>query len=224
MARHARLLSASTIVTPQRPRSRSVYRRFGKRALDLALVFAALPVYAPLIAISALFLYVEGGNPFYRQLRVGRDGRRFSIVKLRTMVRDAEDRLERLLAENPDLRREWEATQKLRNDPRITRVGALLRRTSLDELPQLWNVACGQMSLVGPRPMMPDQLPLYGDPAAYFALRPGITGAWQVSRRNEGEFRERPHFDAAYAEQLSLWQDLRLLWKTVGVVLRRTGC
>lgn len=200
------------------------YRRAGKRMLDIALVAVFLPVYLPVIALAALVLFVEGGNPFYRQERLGRNGERFSILKLRTMVRDADARLQALLAENPEMKREWDVSQKLKSDPRVTRVGALLRRASLDELPQLWNVLIGQMSLVGPRPMMPEQLPLYGDPADYFAVRPGITGLWQVARRNEGSFAERVQYDTAYARDLSLSTDLRILWQTIGVVLRRTGC
>jgi len=200
------------------------YRRLGKRALDLTLVLAFLPVYLPFVALAALLLFVEGGNPFYRQDRLGRDGARFSIVKLRTMVRDADKKLEDLLRQDPEMRREWEVSQKLRSDPRITRIGAILRRSSMDELPQLWNVLIGQMSLVGPRPMMPEQLPLYGDPQDYFAVRPGITGLWQVDRRNDSSFADRARYDTAYRRELSLVKDLRVLWQTIGVVLKRTGC
>lgn len=200
------------------------YRRAGKRLLDVALVLALMPVYMPLIGAAAALLYVEGGNPFYRQDRLGKNGARFSLLKLRTMVRDADAKLQKLLEEDPELRREWEVSQKLKSDPRITRVGEFLRRSSLDELPQLWNVLTGDMSLVGPRPMMPEQLPLYGDPAHYFAVRPGITGLWQVGRRNEGSFADRAKYDTAYFRDLSLTKDLRVLWKTIGVVLRRTGC
>jgi len=202
---------------------RSAYRHFGKRVLDIALVLAFLPIHLSLIGVAAAALYLEGGNPFYRQTRLGRNGRRFSIVKLRTMVRDAETRLQAVLARDPELRQEWEETQKLKHDPRVTRVGKLLRRSSLDELPQLWNVLTGDMSLVGPRPMMPEQLPLYGDPQHYFALRPGITGPWQIGRRNEGRFADRAGYDTDYDKGLSLWQDVKILLKTVGVVLRRTG-
>ncbi|GAB4309296.1 MAG: sugar transferase [Roseovarius sp.] len=207
-----------------RPLGARFYRRFGKRALDIALVVAFAPLYLPLIAIAALLLLIEGGNPFYRQDRLGRGGARFSILKLRTMVRDADAQLARLLAEDPQLRREWHTTQKLRNDPRVTRVGAFLRRTSLDELPQLWNVLKGEMSLVGPRPMLPEQLPLYGDGTRYFATRPGLTGLWQVGRRNDSSFAERARYDGAYDAAMSLGTDLGILFRTIGVVLRRTGC
>ena len=199
------------------------YRRAGKRLLDITLVLALMPVYMPLIGAAAVMLYVEGGNPFYRQERLGRNGARFSLLKLRTMVRDADAKLKKLLEEDPELKREWDVSQKLKSDPRVTRVGEFLRRTSLDELPQLWNVLTGDMSLVGPRPMMPDQLPLYGDPEPYFAVRPGITGLWQVGRRNEGSFADRAQYDTAYFRDVSLMKDLRVLWEGIGLGLRRTG-
>lgn len=213
--------AASTVV--DFPRPRTGYRRIGKRVFDILLVLAFLPVYLPLIGVAAFLLFLEGGNPFYRQARLGLNGETFSILKLRTMVRDADKKLQDVLAKDPEMKREWDVSQKLKNDPRITRVGAMLRRTSMDELPQLWNVLKGEMSLVGPRPMMPDQLSLYGDPKHYFAVRPGITGYWQVDRRNESSFADRAHYDAAYDAEISLPKDARVLWQTIGVVLRRTG-
>ena len=199
------------------------YMVIGKRLSDILLVVLLAPVALPLMGIAALALWIEGGNPFYHQDRLGRNGHRFRIYKLRTMVRDADKMLEQCFAKDPALRAEWNATQKLKHDPRITRIGSLLRKTSLDELPQLWNVLTGEMSLIGPRPMLPEQLPLYGDARCYFALRPGITGSWQVSTRNEDLFIERVGMDQTYAETLSPRRDLVILWKTVGVVLRRTG-
>jgi len=139
------------------------------------------------------------------------------------MVRNADAKLEACLQADPEMRAEWTATQKLKNDPRITPVGRFLRATSLDELPQIWNVLRGEMSLVGPRPMLPEQLPLYGDPRAYFALRPGIAGAWQVTARNEQAFETRRTFDADYHTYLCLKEDVLLLWSTIFVVVRRTG-
>ena len=221
MARSAARSASVTVV--DLPRRGSVYRTVGKRVLDILLVLALLPVYLPIVGIAALLLFVEGGNPFYRQARLGLNGERFSILKLRTMVRDADKKLQAVLATDPELKREWDVSQKLKNDPRITKVGAMLRRTSMDELPQLWNVLKGEMSLVGPRPMMPDQLSLYGDPRHYFAVRPGITGYWQIDRRNESSFADRAHYDAAYDAEMSLPRDAKVLWKTIGVVLRRTG-
>jgi lipopolysaccharide/colanic/teichoic acid biosynthesis glycosyltransferase len=201
----------------------SAYGRFGKRLLDLCLVVISLPVALPVILLSAIALWFESGLPFYRQKRLGEHGSVFHLLKLRTMVRDADGMLERVLADDPQMRAEWDATQKLKNDPRITHVGAFLRATSLDELPQLWNVLTGEMSLVGPRPMMPEQLPLYGDPQAYFAVKPGITGLWQVSARNENRFDYRCQVDAAYFQSISLWTDAAIMFRTVGVVARRTG-
>lgn len=200
-----------------------LYAAWGKRCLDLSLIFLSLPLVLPLVAVCALLLWAEGGNPFYRQMRLGRGGREFAILKLRTMVRDADAKLEAMLVADPALRREWEETQKLKNDPRITRVGAFLRATSLDELPQLWNVVTGDMSLVGPRPMLPGQLPLYGNGRAYFALRPGLTGIWQVSARNESRFSYRAELDAQYLQRRSLGLDLTLIARTFAVVARRTG-
>ncbi len=200
------------------------YPGWGKRALDVTFVVLSLPFVLPLVLLFALLLWFESGNPFYRQARIGRNGKQFSMLKLRSMVKDADARLAQVLESDPALREEWETTQKLRKDPRITPLGALLRQTSLDELPQLWNVLIGEMSLVGPRPMMPEQLALYGDSEDYVALRPGVTGIWQVSTRNESRFSYRATIDAEYRRTMSLKTDLSLLLKTISVVLRRTGC
>lgn len=201
----------------------SIYRNGGKRVMETVFILLSLPFFLPIVALCAIALWIEGGNPFYRQTRLGKDGERFSILKLRTMVRDADKVLESHLAANPEMRREWDEKQKIINDPRITRVGAVLRSTSLDELPQLWNVLTGDMSLIGPRPMMPEQLPIYGNAGHYFALRPGITGLWQVSARNENRFSFRNEVDAEYNKSLSITKDLAIVFKTVGVMLRRTG-
>lgn len=198
------------------------YGNMPKRALDLSMVLlVSLPVLL-VVAVLALLVASQGGRPFYRQLRVGRDGRQFWIWKLRTMQPDADAVLASLLAADPQAAAEWAHSQKLQDDPRITRLGRLLRRTSLDELPQLWNVAKGEMSLVGPRPMLPDQQALYPG-HAYFALRPGVTGLWQVSERNRTSFSERANFDTRYAEILSFRTDLGIFVRTVQVVLRGTG-
>jgi lipopolysaccharide/colanic/teichoic acid biosynthesis glycosyltransferase len=217
--------SAVTFVNAigRKPVAPKGYRAWGKRALDVSLVTLSLPVVLPVVAMCALALWVESGAPFYSQDRLGLMGRRFRIFKLRTMVRNADEMLERCLEADPALRAEWNETQKLKNDPRITRVGALLRKTSLDELPQLLNVLRGDMSLVGPRPMMPEQLPLYGDPSAYFALRPGLTGSWQISARNTQSFATRAVFDASYLGALSLRRDVAIICRTFGVVMKRTG-
>ncbi|MEJ6391579.1 sugar transferase [Gymnodinialimonas ulvae] len=201
----------------------SAYRTGGKRALDLLVLTLSAPFWLSLIGIAALLIWItEGKSPFYSQLRVGRGGKTFRLWKLRTMVVDADARLEAHLAANPEARAEWDATQKLKNDPRITVIGRILRKTSLDELPQLFNVALGDMSIVGPRPIMVNQRALYvGN--AYYQLRPGLTGLWQVSQRNESEFADRVRFDNVYNRVQSLKTDLGVMSKTFGVMLRGTG-
>ncbi|MEM7642015.1 MAG: sugar transferase [Pseudomonadota bacterium] len=212
-----------------RSRIDRTYRRGAKRAFELALVIAAAPFWMAIILISALLVACDGHLPFYTQLRIGRSGRIFRMWKLRSMVPDAEARLQAHLAADPKARAEWDALQKLKDDPRITPVGRVLRKTSIDELPQLWNVLVGDMSLVGPRPMMfgprpmmVSQRELYHG-ANYYALRPGLTGFWQISDRNECGFRDRVRFDDAYERAVSLRTDLVVLWRTVAVVLRGTG-
>jgi len=171
--------------------------------------------------------WIAGGRPLYAQPRVGMNGRVFRCWKVRTMVRDADAVLQKMLAEDPEIAAEWAVKQKLSRDPRITWIGGILRKTSLDELPQVWNVLRGDMSLVGPRPFTPDQQDLYPRDALgrmpYLSLRPGITGLWQVSRRNEGSFAERAHYDGLYAASIGFLNDLRLIARTFGVVLRATG-
>ena len=200
-----------------------IYRRFGKRAFDIALVLAFAPLYLPLIGGAALMLTVEGGNPFYRQERLGRSGNRFTIFKLRTMERDAEQRLEEILAADAELRREWDVTQKLRNDPRVTRVGEFLRRTSLDELPQLWNVLKGDMSLVGPRPDTPMQKSNYA-PADWqnrHRVRPGITGLAQARLRSAATAEQRLALDLEYAADANLLRDFSILFETIRTLFKR---
>jgi lipopolysaccharide/colanic/teichoic acid biosynthesis glycosyltransferase len=198
------------------------YRAGGKRLLDLALVLVSLP-FAALILLPVILLVRRDGSPaFYRQTRVGRNGREFEILKIRTMVPDADAVLARLCAEDPAIRAEWRRNQKLADDPRITPVGRFLRRASIDELPQLLNVAKGDMSLIGPRPMTVDQKALYPG-SAYYALRPGITGPWQVAARHATSFAERAVYDTAYAREMSLLADVKLLFRTVAVVLRCKG-
>ncbi len=200
------------------------YRNVLKRVLDILFVVLALPLVLPIMLFVTVALWLEGGDPFYMQARLGKSGRVFRVWKFRTMVRDADAKLSEILENDPAARREWDETQKLKRDPRITRVGAFLRRSSLDELPQLFNVLRGDMSLVGPRPMMPDQLDLYGPYApSYFALRPGLTGLWQVSERNDAHFIRRAELDAQYERNLTFGHDVVLLLATFRVVLRGTG-
>jgi lipopolysaccharide/colanic/teichoic acid biosynthesis glycosyltransferase len=204
-------------------RGGGLYARVLKRWLDVALVLAAAPLALPLVLALAFLVRRDGGPAFFLQERVGRGGRVFRILKLRSMVVDAEARLAAHLDADPALRAEWAANQKLRNDPRITAVGRFLRRSSLDELPQLWNVLRGEMSVVGPRPMLPEQRGLYPG-RAYFRMRPGITGPWQVSDRNAVSFADRARFDADYAGRMSLLTDVVIMLLTVRAMLRGTGC
>ncbi|KMK65518.1 sugar transferase [Puniceibacterium sp. IMCC21224] len=200
-----------------------LYRDYLKRAIDIILVLAAAVPVLFVVGVMAAMVALDGKSPLYLQRRVGRNGRIFNMLKLRSMVSDADAMLETHLASNPAARAEWDRTQKLRNDPRITPIGRIIRKTSLDELPQLWNVLIGDMTLVGPRPMMVEQQALYPG-TAYYALRPGITGFWQISVRNESSFAERAKFDTDYLRSLSFWTDFNVLLRTVRVVVHGTGC
>ncbi|WGW04395.1 sugar transferase [Tropicibacter oceani] len=205
-----------------KPRA-TVYRDHFKRALDVVLVLLViLPVLLILAPIAAL-IATDGASPLYFQKRVGRNGRIFYMWKLRSMVPNADALLEAHLNANPEARAEWNRDQKLKNDPRITRIGRIIRKTSMDELPQLVNVLRGDMALVGPRPMMVNQQNLYPG-TAYYALRPGITGFWQTSVRNESSFAERAGFDTDYLRKLSFKTDLAVMLRTVKVVVNGTGC
>lgn len=201
----------------------NLYRNYIKRLLDVTLVVLASPLILAVVLVFATLIATDGKNPFFRQKRLGHGGRAFGMWKLRSMVHDADKHLEAYLDANPAARSEWERNQKLRHDPRITPIGRLIRKTSLDELPQLWNVLRGHMSLVGPRPMMLDQQSLYPG-KAYYVLRPGVTGFWQISVRNESSFAERAKFDTAYLHRMSFKTDFAVLLRTVKVVISGTGC
>ncbi|GAA0584683.1 sugar transferase [Craurococcus roseus] len=204
-----------------------VLRPASKRAMDIALSAAMLLVLLPVfLAISAI-VAADGGPAFYSHKRVGRGGRTFGCLKFRSMRTDADRLLAELLARDPSARAEWEATRKLRRDPRVTPIGRLLRATSLDELPQLLNVLRGDMSLVGPRPVVQEELDQHYAPAAatadYLSVRPGVTGPWQVSGRSDVDYRQRVALDSQYARNPSLRKDIMLLALTVIVVLRCRG-
>lgn len=199
-----------------------LYVTYLKRVLDIVIVLLfAVPVLL-IVAILALVVASDGRNPFYAQRRIGLNSRPFRMWKLRSMVADADQLLERHLAADPELRREWDRTQKLKSDPRITPFGRLIRKTSLDELPQLWNVLTGDMSLIGPRPMMPGQDRIYPG-TAYYAMRPGLSGYWQTSVRNDSNFAERAYHDTQYFHDQSLLTDIVVMARTVRVVLQATG-
>ncbi len=214
--------SATESVPPARVPSLRLYADWLKRPFDIAFVIAIMPVLLPLLMLLGLAVALSGGRPLYSQARIGRNGRVFRMWKLRSMVPDADAALQRLLAEDPALRAEWAMKQKLENDPRVTRLGRFMRKTSLDELPQFFNVLMGDMSLIGPRPMMPEQCRLYPG-TDYYRLRPGISGAWQVGGRNDTSFAERARFDGAYRDNLTFATDVVLIAATLRVVLRGTG-
>jgi lipopolysaccharide/colanic/teichoic acid biosynthesis glycosyltransferase len=199
-------------------------RQSSKYALDLALVILVLPVAALLIAFLYVMVRLDGGPGFFGHVRIGRNGKAFRCWKIRTMVTNSAEVLERHLVENPDAAAEWSRDFKLRNDPRVTRLGNFLRRSSLDELPQLWNVIRGEMSLVGPRPVTRAEIGRYGAKARYyFALKPGVTGLWQVSGRNDVDYDSRVDLDVRYYETRSLLGDLGIVFQTARVVLARNG-
>ncbi|MFN3523120.1 MAG: sugar transferase [Phenylobacterium sp.] len=195
------------------------------RLLDLAVAVAALIFFAPLMVLVGLVVWLQDGGPiFFAQRRVGFQGRTFRCLKFRTMVVDADRRLEELLRTSPEARREWEADHKLRKDPRITPLGEFLRKSSLDELPQLFNVLRGEMSVVGPRPITDAEICRYGRWFRYYrAVRPGMTGMWQVSGRNHVDYRRRVALDVLYVQRRSLGCNLMILLRTIPAVLLRSG-
>jgi exopolysaccharide production protein ExoY len=190
-----------------------------------AIALAIVVVLAPLLVLVALLVFLQDGGPIlFGHQRIGMRGRPFVCLKFRTMAKDSDRRLAQLLAEDPEARAEWERDHKLRNDPRVTPLGQFLRRSSLDELPQLLNVIRGEMSLVGPRPIVQAEVRRYGCRIRhYYAVKPGITGLWQVSGRNDVSYRRRVAMDCYYARHRSLLLDGRLLVLTVPAVLIRRG-
>jgi len=198
--------------------------RLSKRAFDIVASMALLAALSPLMAYLALRIRRDGGSAVFAHQRVGRGGNMFPCYKFRSMVMNAQEQLEQLLASDPELRAQWERDHKLKDDPRISPVGHFLRKTSLDELPQLFNVLRGEMSLVGPRPIVTAELEKYGEDVEYFLMvRPGITGLWQVSGRNDVDYDTRVYLDTWYVKNWSLWYDIAILFKTVRVVFKREG-
>lgn len=196
-----------------------------RRATDILIAGGTILFILPLLALISILVWLQdGGAPIYAQERIGRGGRIFRCYKFRSMVVDSRARLERLLTESPEAREEWERDHKLRRDPRITPIGGFLRKSSLDELPQLFNVIGGSMSLVGPRPIVASEVARYGRRIIqYYAVRPGITGLWQVSGRSDVSYRRRVALDCAYVKHRSLMMDLKILTATVPIVLMRRG-
>ncbi|MFD1746711.1 sugar transferase [Rhizobium helianthi] len=196
-----------------------------KRSFDVTAAVLALIVFSPLfLMIMALVKFTDGGSVFYGHKRVGHNGRYFKCLKFRTMVPNGDEVLRRHLASNPEAAEEWRATRKLKNDPRVTAVGTVLRKLSLDELPQLINIIRGDMSVVGPRPVVDEELTLYDNFAVYYLrTRPGLTGLWQISGRNDVSYETRIAFDTQYVQNWSLRTDFAIIVKTIPAVCLSRG-
>jgi exopolysaccharide production protein ExoY len=196
-----------------------------KRGFDIAGAIAGIILLSPLLLMLAMLVKFScGGRVLYGHSRIGRNGNVFSCLKFRTMVENGDQVLAQHFARNPHLREEWMATRKLQNDPRVTEVGSILRKLSLDELPQIFNILRGDMSFVGPRPVVEDELELYGAAADYYLKsRPGLTGLWQISGRNDVSYRTRVAFDQHYVENWSFVFDLKILMLTFPAVLSSRG-
>ena len=198
---------------------------FGKRTLDMSVAALALLLLLPLLLVLCIVIFASDGKaPVFRHQRIGRNGRRFGCLKFRSMVDNGDAIFQEHLARNPAARAEWNETQKLTHDPRVTPIGRVLRKTSLDELPQLINVLKGEMSLVGPRPIVEAEVERYGSAfATCFSVTPGVTGQWQVSGRSDCTYAERVALDLQYATQWRLARDLSILVRTVPAVLAQRG-
>jgi Undecaprenyl-phosphate galactose phosphotransferase WbaP len=196
-----------------------------KRLVDILLALGGGLALLPVGLAIALAIRLDSpGGALYGHRRIGREGREFTVWKFRTMVQEAEAVLAATLAENPAVRREWEAARKLKADPRVTRFGRMLRRTSLDELPQLWNVLRGEMSLVGPRPIVAEEIRRYGEGfQLYTQVRPGLSGLWQVSGRNNLDYAQRVRLDGYYIRNWSAWLDIEILLQTLWALVRGEG-
>ncbi len=200
-------------------------RRLSKRVLDLSFSLIAGILFLPLLVLIAIAVKLESSGPvFFGHTRIGKNGRRFKAWKFRTMITNGADVIAAYLAASPTAREEWELHQKLRKDPRVTKVGNFLRKFSLDELPQIWNVLCNDMSLVGPRPIVEAEIAKYGKFfPIYLRVKGGVTGLWQVSGRNDISYANRVSLDTFYVRNWSVWLDLYILYRTIGTVLFRNG-
>ena len=196
-----------------------------KRTFDIAAALSAIIFLSPLLILLALLVKVTDRGPaFYGHTRIGRNGSHFKCLKFRTMVQNGAEVLDAHLRDNPAARAEWESTRKLKDDPRVTRVGNVLRKLSLDELPQLFNILRGEMSVVGPRPVVSDELEKYGASVhSYLCARPGLTGLWQISGRNDVSYARRVQFDHFYVENWSLAFDLLIIIRTLPAVISSRG-
>lgn len=196
-----------------------------KRSFDVSSALLAILILSPIfLMIMALVKLTDRGPAFYGHRRVGHNGRTFHCLKFRTMVSNGDEVLRQYLAANPEAAEEWKATRKLKNDPRVTAVGQVLRKLSLDELPQLINIIRGEMSVVGPRPVVDEELNYYESAASYYlSTRPGLTGLWQISGRNDVSYKERVDFDTHYVRNWSMMQDVSIIFKTIPAVCMSRG-
>ncbi|WGE63113.1 undecaprenyl-phosphate galactose phosphotransferase WbaP [Actinobacillus equuli subsp. haemolyticus] len=195
-----------------------------KRAMDIVGSILLIIFTSPILIWLYFTIKRDGGNAIYGHLRIGQNGKPFKCLKFRSMVLNSEQVLNELLACDETAKAEWEKDFKLKNDPRVTKIGAFIRQTSLDELPQLFNVLVGQMSLVGPRPVVTDELVYYKENLDYYLMaKPGMTGLWQVSGRNDVDYETRVYFDSWYVKNWSLWNDIAILFKTITAVRKRAG-
>ncbi|MCJ8233324.1 undecaprenyl-phosphate galactose phosphotransferase WbaP [Aeromonas veronii] len=198
--------------------------RIIKRLFDILVSSILLCLLSPFLLYIGWKVSRDGASPLYGHERVGQYGRKFKCLKFRSMIINSKEVLEHLLSTDANAKAEWDKDFKLKNDPRITSVGHFLRKTSLDELPQLFNVLRGEMSLVGPRPVVEEELERYGDDKSYYLMaKPGMTGLWQVSGRNDVDYSTRVYFDSWYVKNWGLWNDIAILFKTVSVVFNREG-
>ncbi|HLN25193.1 MAG TPA: sugar transferase [Patescibacteria group bacterium] len=206
------------------PNADPLHNKTSKRILDVAGAVVLIILTAPLMLLIALAIRADGGPAIFRHQRVGARGKSFLCLKFRTMHVRAREMLQQHLATHPQDRAEWEALFKLKNDPRVTRLGRFLRKSSLDELPQLFNVLAGEMSLVGPRPIIPEEIARYGGEFGFYAYcRPGLTGLWQISGRTDVDYARRVAFDHQYVAGWTLWRDIWIILATPKVMLAKSG-
>ncbi|WP_170386620.1 sugar transferase [Ruegeria atlantica] len=218
------LKNSSTKTSSEIAEPFGLYSRAGKRVFDIVLAILLLPAVIPVVLVLWCLVRQDGGPGFFGHTRVGKDAKPFKCWKIRSMVVDAESRLQSYLDAHPEAAAEWDRDHKLIHDPRINQLGRLLRETSLDELPQIWNVLKGEMSFVGPRPVVATELVKYGSSAsAYLVQKPGITGLWQVSGRNEVTYGERVAMDVDYLTQRNFVMDLKIIVRTFHILVLRTG-
>lgn len=200
------------------------YQHPSKRIFDIVFSIFLLILLFPFFLFFYLIVKSDGGNAFYGHERIGKNGKKFKCLKFRSMTSNSQELLQKILASDPTAREEWNTTYKLKNDPRITKIGHFLRKSSLDEMPQLINILKGEMSFVGPRPVTAAELSYYKDNVVYYLhVTPGLTGLWQVSGRNDVDYDTRVFLDKKYVQNWSFFQDLKILAKTVIVVLFRKG-